>query len=190
MPRASRTVRVVGVVLRRDLVAERRPAAVREVQREHHADGDPRDGGEQERRPDPAGLRRRGRAGRATSATSASSRKPSRTPQPIEPNSHSPRNSTPPIRNRSPATHEDADRRADERDHPLDLVDDVGELGLREVDVGAEQPLPGRERRAELGAKARRLARIRPAGGRIRPWAHRRRVVCHGTSEVVGRARW
>ena len=159
-PRASS-----GSYCGRDRVAERRPAAVREVQREHDADDDPTTAATRNDVPiRPAFTSRASRT--RTSATSTSSRMPSSTPQPIEPNSHSPRN-------RSATDQEQETRRSrrmpiatpDERDHPLDLVDDLAELGLREVDVGAEQALAGRERRAELGAQARR-ARPNRAGRR------------------------
>ena len=55
-PSASSTVRVSGSYAGGDLVAERGPAAMGQVQGEHDADDDARHGGDHERRPDPAGL--------------------------------------------------------------------------------------------------------------------------------------
>src|SRR3712207_8846585 len=49
---------------------------------------------------------------------------------------------------RSEEEHEGDEREADEL---LDVVDDLAELCLREVDMRTQQPLPGGERRAELG---------------------------------------
>jgi hypothetical protein len=85
---------------------------------------------------------------------------------------------------------EDADGRADQRHHPLDLVHDVGELRLGELHVSAKEAFARGERCPELAAQARRCARIGRARRGIRSSAHRRRVVCHGTSGGVGRPRW
>ncbi len=76
---------------------------------------------------------------------------------------------------------EDPDGCADERDHPLDLLDDLGQLRLREVDVGPKQALPGRKRRPELGPQSARGLRARFTGRHWRPCGVRRGVV-HATS--------
>ena len=105
----------------------------------------------------------------------------------MDPNSHSPRNSIPPIGRRKTSEDDAASAIAaerDDRDLALDLVD----LGLREVDVGARR---GRGRRPS----SRAIWRLRLGGGGSRPAARgapaararaaRRRVV--GRSGSSGR---
>src|SRR3712207_7881518 len=84
---------------------------------------------------------------------------------------------------RSEEEHEGDEREADEL---LDVVDDLAELCLREVDMRTQQPLPGGERRAELGAKARRLAGRARARRRRGSLVQARTGVLHGTSGWSG----
>ena len=69
-----------------------------------------------------------------------------------------------------------------ERDHPLDLVDDLAELGLRQIDVRASRRLPASNVAPIWRANARRLAGCRG----VAVLGSARRVVVHGTSKGSG----
>ena len=91
----------------------------------------------------------------ATTAIAIESSVKRRTPQPIEPNSHSPTNSDEPIVTSRTAKIARAIASADERGELLDLLEDLGELGLGQLDVGHRQADAGVLGRAQLFAQAR-----------------------------------
>ncbi len=83
------------------LVATASPSARQpwwsDVEAQHDADADADQRPDDERGPDAASRSRRARRGASRAAMSRSSRNPSRTPQPMDPKSHSPRNRKPPM---------------------------------------------------------------------------------------------
>ena len=77
-------------------------------------------------------------------------RKPWAKPQPIEPNSHSPRNSSRRCKACAKVMRPNEERNACLTREHGDLAEDVVDLGLEQVDVGASQPHEGVLRAAEL----------------------------------------
>jgi hypothetical protein len=69
----------------------------------------------------------------------------------------------------------------------LDLVCDLGELGLRQLDMGADETLRGLSRRPDLSAEAWRIASGSPCAGR---GGIARRGIGLGRRPGVGLRRW
>ena len=132
-------------------------------------------------RHDAAGRRRRTPRRTQAIAIAMNARKPWRTPQPIEPRSHSPSEQRG-ADDEQDATADDDERERDraERRDPGDLAADRGRLGLGQLDMGHRQPIGRFAGRRELGAQARGLAAAWAAcgalGGRWRPRRGRRRL--------------
>ena len=138
-----------------DRSADRGVRAVRERQGQPDADHAPTMSPSTNARPMRAPLTPTAASPQAT-AIAVNSRTPWRTPQPIEPSSHSPRNSDVPTTARMRAQTTTAKAIADEGGDLLDLAADGRGLGLGEVDVRHDEPYPGVARRADRARAGRR----------------------------------
>ena len=162
-----------------DQFPERRPAAVGQVEAEDRADHDPDDGRDGEARvirppPKPSAARTAAipmpieEQGPVEQCPAHGSEDPL-----VEPQEQ-------PDPQEQPGEQQDADGDADEDRDLADLAADLADLGLCQVDVGADQPLECSPGRAYLVTQAGRgLVRPRAGGSvvrfgaRLRPWRDR-----------------
>jgi len=134
---------------RRDRLTERRPAAVSEIEAQDNTDHDPDDRREAQARAEPRATdperEEQGDRGEVEEEEGSQQYSPADRPEePVAEEEHEP------DRQQQAGDEQEAEGNGRQGHHPLDLVEDLARLGLRQVDVGSEKALAGLERGADL----------------------------------------